>query len=128
MDTSSNASMWRDRVNVELNRAVLHSYAAAGVSAVDHLTQADQFMAFFREEHRRRGGCPADWVWIVPPESGALTLPFHQEMLNYQLSPMYAYQVRYRKLLPFKFVEVDLNCSRLCSRRIASSKEAPGRG
>lgn len=41
-------------------------------------------MEHFREEHKVRGGCPADWVWIVPPESGSLTPVFHQEMLNYQ--------------------------------------------
>lgn len=25
-----------------------------------------------------RGGCPADWVWIVPPISGSATPVFHQ--------------------------------------------------
>ena len=39
-----------------------------------------------------RGGCPADWVWIVPPISGSLTPVFHQEMINYSLKPSYEYQ------------------------------------
>ena len=25
-----------------------------------------------------RGGCPSDWVWIVPPLSGSATPVFHQ--------------------------------------------------
>ena len=54
--------------------------------------QSDQFMGHYRDEHKKRGGCPADWVWIVPPMSGSLCLTFHQEMLNYHLSPSYEYQ------------------------------------
>ena len=49
-------------------------------------------MGHYRDEHKKRGGCPADWVWIVPPMSGSLCLTFHQEMLNYHLSPSYEYQ------------------------------------
>ena len=79
---------------MELNKAVLHSYKKAGVSMVDHFTQADQFMEHMREETKVRGGCPADWVWIVPPQSGSLVSTFHQEMLNYHLSPSYEYQDR----------------------------------
>lgn len=44
-------------------------------------------------EYRCRGGCPADWVWIVPPMSGSITPVFHQEMLNYRLTPSFEYQV-----------------------------------
>ena len=32
----------QDEVALELNKAVLHSYKMAGVSMVDHFTQADQ--------------------------------------------------------------------------------------
>jgi len=39
-------------------------------------------------ETRLRGGCPADWVWIVPPISGSLTPVFHQEMINYSLKTL----------------------------------------
>ena len=95
LDTSSDATLWKDEVALEMNRAVLHSYKKAGVSIVDHFTQADQFMNHLREETRLRGGCPADWVWIVPPQSGSLVPTFHQEMLNYHMSPSFEYQVRY---------------------------------
>ena len=79
-------------MNTEINVAVLDSYVRAGVTIVDHHTQADQFMEHFKQEYETRGGCPADWVWIVPPESGSLTTVFHQEMLNYHLTPAYDYQ------------------------------------
>eukprot|EP00092_Neocalanus_flemingeri_P020673 GFUD01022403.1.p1 GENE.GFUD01022403.1~~GFUD01022403.1.p1 ORF type:complete len:1266 (+),score=266.98 GFUD01022403.1:84-3881(+) len=94
LDMSSNATMWKDVVSLELNKAVLYSYTAAGVSIVDHFTQAEQFLEHLSNEYKVRGGCPADWVWIVPPQSGALVPTFHQEMIRYHLSPSYEYQAR----------------------------------
>ena len=94
LDTSSTVNMWIDRVAAEMGEAVLHSFNAAGATIVDQHKQAEQFMEFFKSEHKARGGCPADWVWIVPPMSGSLTPVFHQEMLNYQLCPAYHYQAR----------------------------------
>ena len=70
MDMSSNTTLWKDEVALELNKAVLHSYKKVGISIIDHFTQADQFIDHLREETKVRGGCPADWVWIVPPQSG----------------------------------------------------------
>ncbi|KAH8039748.1 hypothetical protein HPB51_008680 [Rhipicephalus microplus] len=49
-------------------------------------------MKHMENENRLRGGCPGDWVWIVPPLSGSLTPVFHQEMLYYHLKPNYEYQ------------------------------------
>merc|ERR1711892_718683 len=92
LDMASNTTLWKDEVALELNRAVLISYKKAGVSMVDHFTQADQFIEHLASETKERGGCPADWVWIVPPQSGSLTSTFHQEMVNYHLSPSYEYQ------------------------------------
>jgi len=92
LDMSSNMTLWRDTVALELNKAVLESFKRAGVSIVDHFTQADQFMEHYISEMKVRGGCPADWVWIVPPQSGSLCSTFHQEMINYHMSPSYEYQ------------------------------------
>lgn len=50
-------------------------------------------MKHLENEQKARGGCPADWAWIVPPISGSLTPVFHQEMVNYVLSPAFRYQV-----------------------------------
>ncbi|GFX52479.1 nitric oxide synthase [Trichonephila clavipes] len=62
------------------------------VTIVDHHTASESFMKHWENEMRLRGGCPADWVWIVPPLSGSLTPVFHQELLNYNLKPSYEYQ------------------------------------
>lgn len=61
---------------------------------MDHHTAAESFMKHYENELRTRKGCPADWVWIVPPISSSITPVFHQEMANYELHPMYAYQVK----------------------------------
>lgn len=39
-----------------------------------------------------RNGCPADWVWIVPPMSSSITPVYHQEMVLYHLKPSFDYQ------------------------------------
>jgi sulfite reductase alpha subunit-like flavoprotein len=49
-------------------------------------------MKHHENENQVRGGCPADWVWVVPPLSSHLTPVFHLEMLNYTLKPSYEYQ------------------------------------
>lgn len=46
----------------------------------------------FVQFHLIRNGCPADWVWIVPPMSGSITPVFHQEMALYYLKPSFDYQ------------------------------------
>lgn len=75
-----------------MNIAVLDSYQKANVTIVDHHTASESFMKHLENEQKLRGGCPADWVWIVPPTAGSLTPVFHQEMLYYQLKPSYEYQ------------------------------------
>lgn len=60
---------------------------------MDHHTASESFMKHFTNEQKLRGGCPADWVWIVPPISGGITTVFHQEMVNYNLKPSFEYQV-----------------------------------
>nr|ADK62525.1 endothelial nitric oxide synthase [Rhinella marina] len=92
LDTKKTSSLWKDRAALEVNIAVLHSYQADKVTIVDHHSATESFMKHLENETRLRGGCPADWVWIVPPMSGSLTPVFHQEMVNYHLSPSYLYQ------------------------------------
>ncbi|HEY2672270.1 MAG TPA: nitric oxide synthase oxygenase [Rugosimonospora sp.] len=78
LDTSTEATLWRDRALVELNRAVLWSYQAAGVRVSDHHTEARRFLAHVERERRAGRRTPADWTWIVPPMSGAATPVFHR--------------------------------------------------
>lgn len=93
LDTRRTSSLWKDKAAVELNLAVLHSFQMAKVTIVDHHAATESFMKHMENEYRIRGGCPGDWVWIVPPVSGSLTPVFHQEMVNYILSPYLYYQI-----------------------------------
>jgi nitric-oxide synthase len=78
LDMSSETTLWRDRALVELNRAVLHSFAQAGVKMSDHHTEAARFLEHVRREEQAGREVPADWSWIVPPISGAATPVFHR--------------------------------------------------
>uniref|UniRef100_A0A8C3KKC7 Nitric oxide synthase, inducible n=1 Tax=Calidris pygmaea TaxID=425635 RepID=A0A8C3KKC7_9CHAR len=93
LETNKLSSLWKDRAVVEINVAVLYSFQKQNVTIMDHHSAAESFMKYMQNEYRVRGGCPADWVWIVPPISGSITPVFHQEMLNYVLTPFYYYQV-----------------------------------
>ncbi|TSK49640.1 Nitric oxide synthase, inducible [Bagarius yarrelli] len=92
LDTHNLSSLWKDEALVAINVAVIHSFQKNKVTITDHHSAAESFMKHMETELRLRGGCPADWVWLVPPMSGSLTPVFHQEMINYVLSPFYYYQ------------------------------------
>jgi nitric-oxide synthase len=87
LDTSKETTLWRDRAMVELNRAVLHSYAAAGVTISDHHTESDRFIKHVEKEQQAGRTCPADWSWIVPPMSASQTPVFHRYYETDQLRP-----------------------------------------
>jgi nitric-oxide synthase len=78
LDTSDEATLWRDRALVEINRAVLHSFRANGVTITDHHTESRRFLVHLEREERAGRSCPADWTWIVPPMSGSQTPVFHR--------------------------------------------------
>ena len=52
LDTSSERTLWRDRVTVELNRAVLHSFDTAGITITDHYAEARHRLAWLRSRQR----------------------------------------------------------------------------
>eukprot|EP00122_Pirum_gemmata_P004435 Pgem_evm1s4028 len=88
----TNISLWKDECQMILAKAVLESFQKSGYSMVDHHSASDGFIRFYNKEMKTRGYCPGDWGWIVPPIGGSTTKVFHQEMLNYQLKPMYRVQ------------------------------------
>ena len=92
IDTSSNATLWKDRALVELNRAVLYSYQKAGVSIVDHHTAAKQFQKFEQNEAKAEREVTGNWTWLIPPVSPATTHIFHKPYKNKILTPNYFYQ------------------------------------
>ncbi|RJL21491.1 nitric oxide synthase oxygenase [Bailinhaonella thermotolerans] len=89
LDTSHDRTLWRDRALVELNVAVLASFAAAGVTITDHHTESRRFLAHLEREERAGRICPADWSWIVPPISGSATPVFHRYYDEARLTPAF---------------------------------------
>jgi nitric-oxide synthase len=87
LDTSDDATLWRDRAFVEINRAVLHSFRENGVTITDHHTESRRFLTHLEREERAGRGCPADWSWIVPPMSGSQTPVFHRYYETKDLEP-----------------------------------------
>lgn len=92
LDTSSSRSLWQDRALVELNVAVLHSFAAAGVRVVDHHRASTEFMRFCSRESTAGRTVSARWDWIVPPLSSATTEVFHKPMHESARTPDFHYQ------------------------------------
>jgi nitric-oxide synthase len=87
LDTSNDATLWRDRALVELNLAVLHSFTAAGMKISDHHTESRRFLTHVEREERAGRIAPADWTWIVPPLSGGATPVFHRYYDEADLRP-----------------------------------------
>jgi len=87
LDTGSNRSLWKDRALVELNDAVLWSFAEADVAMVDHHTVTRQFLMHEKKETKAGRRVYADWSWIVPPISGGTTPVFHRKFKHRTLSP-----------------------------------------
>jgi nitric-oxide synthase len=87
LDRTSSRSLWRDRALVELNAAVLHSFAEDGVKLVDHHTASEEFMRFCARERSAGRPVSARWDWIVPPLSPATTEVFHTPMTEFASTP-----------------------------------------
>jgi nitric-oxide synthase len=99
----SASPLWKDTALTELNRAVLHSYRAAGVTMVDHHAASAQFMEFHGREQAQGRRVAADWRWIVPPQASAAQDVFHLRMKNFHPVPNF-YNARRddgRWLMPF---------------------------
>lgn len=94
LDTSSSATLWKDRALLELNAAVLHSFRQAGVSIVDHHTAAQQFKMFQRNEAREGRDVTGRWSWLIPPLSPALTDIFHGSFDDTAIMPGFLQQER----------------------------------
>ena len=82
-----NDALWKDRALVELNAAVLYSFASAGVRIVDHHTASRQFIRFEDQEQKADRSVFADWTWLVPPISGSAVEVFHRHYENRLVTP-----------------------------------------
>jgi nitric-oxide synthase, bacterial len=87
LSVASDRTLWKDKAITELNLAVLHSYAAAGVTISDHHTESVRFLQHVEREERQGRACPADWSWIVPPAASSATPVFHRTYTDFDQSP-----------------------------------------
>ncbi|MCA9705102.1 MAG: nitric oxide synthase oxygenase [Myxococcales bacterium] len=92
LDTRHDRTLWKDRVLLELNRAVNHSFRVAGVTMVDHHTVSSQFMRFLDQEEKLGRVPLAEWSWVVPPMSSAACPTFHRTYVCEDVRPNYYYQ------------------------------------
>lgn len=86
-DTSATPPLWKDRALLELNRAVLGSFAREGVTMVDHHAASAQFMEFDQREKAAGRVTSARWSWIVPPQASAACPVFHLAMTDRKMVP-----------------------------------------
>ncbi|MBW4612479.1 MAG: nitric oxide synthase oxygenase [Desmonostoc vinosum HA7617-LM4] len=89
LDTSSEQTLWRDRVALELNIAILHSFQKAKVTMVDHQTASRQFLTHDLREKKAGRECPGDWGWVVPAAGGSTCPVWHHQMRDFYLEPAY---------------------------------------
>ncbi|GGJ71736.1 nitric oxide synthase oxygenase [Deinococcus aquiradiocola] len=87
LDTRRERTLWRDRAQLELNVAVLHSFDAAGVKIDDHHTVTRRFVRFEEREARAGRAVYGRWSWLVPPVSGALTPVWHRSYRDVEITP-----------------------------------------
>ncbi|MDZ8183979.1 MAG: nitric oxide synthase oxygenase [Nostoc sp. ChiSLP02] len=89
LDTSSEQTLWRDRVALELNIAILYSFQKAKVTMVDHQTASRQFLIHDLREKKAGRECPGDWAWVVPAVGGSTCPVWHHPMRDFYLEPAY---------------------------------------
>jgi nitric-oxide synthase, bacterial len=93
LDMSRRNPLWRDQAMVELNRAVLHAFAEAGVRIMDHHALSESFDKFRKRERAAGREAYGHWPWLVPPLSSNLAAHWHDPSLKKViLKPGYFYQ------------------------------------
>jgi nitric-oxide synthase, bacterial len=92
LNTRSERSLWIDRALLEVNVAVIHSFAAAKVTLIDHHIAAQHFMQHIEHERQAGRAVTGQWSWLVPPMSGSTTPVYHRGYKNTILKPNYFYQ------------------------------------
>ena len=93
LDISSEQTLWRDRVALELNVAVLYSFQKAKVTMVDHQSASRQFLTHDLREKKAGRECPGDYGWVVPPAGGSTCPVWHHQMRDFYLDPAYHHAV-----------------------------------
>ena len=117
LDTRAERSLWIDRALLEMNVAVLHSFALAKVSLVDHHMAARHFMRHIDREQKAHRPITGQWDWLVPPMSGSTTPVFHRGFKNMIVKPNFFPQTEAWESSPAVSGSVTLDGSRITNRR-----------
>ena len=92
-DATGGDPLWRDQAMLDLNVAVLHSFAKAGVRILDHHTLSDFFVKFREAEASAKRPSYGHWAWVMPPMGGNLLPVWRDNTLQKKiLKPNYFYQ------------------------------------
>lgn len=97
LDTRRPATLWQDRAQIELTRAVIHSFDRAGVKLSDHHAAAQDFLLFVDAERAAERCVHMRWSWITPPIAGSATPVFFLDQDRFpdvSLKPNFFYQPR----------------------------------
>lgn len=101
LDTTRTTSYWRDKVVVELNYAVYHSFKQQGYSIVDHYNASRQFLKFEENEATQNRKVTGDWTWLIPPISPSLVHNWHKGYDNTYHEPNFYYKKK-KAACPFR--------------------------
>ena len=97
LDLKRNRTLWKDKALIELNLAVLHSFAKNGVRIANHHMVDREFMEFCRYEQDAGRNVRADWSWLIPPTSASTVEIFHHSGWNDEPAlPNFFYQEKVR--------------------------------
>ena len=92
-DISGANPLWRDQAMLDLNVAVLHSFAKAGVRIIDHHAMSGFFVKFREAEAQAKRPSYGHWAWVMPPMGGNLSPVWRDNTLQKKiLKPNYFYQ------------------------------------
>jgi nitric-oxide synthase len=98
LPVAGDRGLWKDRALAELNLAVLHSFAAAGVTITGRPPELAGFLQHLERAKRRGRVCPADWTWLVPPDTSSQATMSHRYDEDFDWTPsFYAHPLQARQ-------------------------------
>jgi len=92
LDITNDRTLWRDRAQLMLVEAVLHSYDRAGVRLADHHAVGHEFLEFCRQEQGAGREPHGKWMWLVPPVASSTSVLYQEPFRDKAVRPAYRYQ------------------------------------
>lgn len=92
LDITNDRTLWRDRAQLMLVEAVLHSYDRAGIRMADHHAVGHEFLEFCRQEQGAGREPHGKWMWLVPPVASSTSVLYQEPFRDRAVRPAYRYQ------------------------------------